>query len=83
MAIKIYAGHHVFGSAEPLPLKGFPEGSIRLRIRNNQFALARVRTDDGIREFYIKEEEGFWVRSIEKGRNLTPANQSDNQSDNQ
>jgi hypothetical protein len=73
MASKIYAGHHVFGVTEPLPLKGFPEGSIRLRIRDNQFALARVRTDDGIREFYVKEEKGFWVRSHERGRNSTPA----------
>jgi hypothetical protein len=80
MASKIYAGRHVFGVAEPLPLKGFPEGKkIRLRVRDNQFALARVRTDDGIREFYVKEEEGFWVRSHERGRNSTPANQSDNQ----
>lgn len=32
--------------------------------------LARVKVADGIREFYVKEEAGFWVPAFERARNL-------------
>ena len=62
---------HVFGVTEPLPPKGFPSGRLRWRIRNEDYTLARVKSADGIREFYVKEEGGHWIPSYEKGRNLT------------
>ena len=65
-------GHDVaFSLAKPLPLSGFPEGKIRLRIRPDEYVLARVKTEDGIREFYVEEKGGFWVPFKEVGRNMT------------
>jgi hypothetical protein len=65
------APKHPFGITEPLPPKGFPDGRLRWCIRNDDFVLARVKTSDGIREFYVKEENGHWMPSFEKGRNAT------------
>jgi hypothetical protein len=62
------------GIKEPLPAKGFPAGRLRWRIRSDDFVLARVKTDRGIREFYVKESKGHWVPSFEKGRNQTAEN---------
>lgn len=59
----------VYSIIEPLPAKGFPQGRIRWRIRHDEFVLARVKTADGIREFYVKEEDGYWVPFVEKARN--------------
>ena len=56
---------------KPLPPKGFPDGRLRWRMRNTKPMLARVMTEDGIREFYVKEENGYWVPLCEKGSNLT------------
>ena len=39
-----------WGVVEPLPLRGFPAGKVRLRLRNNEFVRVRVRTADGVRE---------------------------------
>jgi FtsP/CotA-like multicopper oxidase with cupredoxin domain len=65
----------IFGIVDPKPLKGFPPGKVRLRIRNGSFALARVRDERGIREFLIRERDGFWTPYLESGRNLaTPLN---------
>lgn len=52
----------VFGlPGQPLPLKGFPEGRIRLRIYPDDFTVAIVKTPDRTRAFYVKEEGGHWV----------------------
>jgi hypothetical protein len=61
----------VFGIANAMPTKGFPEGKIRFRLRNNDFAKARVKTSDGIMEFYIEEKDGYWIPSFETARNKT------------
>ena len=60
------------GVREPLPLAGFPEGRVRLRLRNNSFAMAYVKTKDGIRCFVIGEMDGMWVpvTEFEQGRNV-------------
>ena len=71
MAYITIGEEHTFGLSEPLPPKGFPDGRIRWRIREDDFILARVETADGIREFYVKEQDGYWVPSYEKGRNST------------
>lgn len=60
-----------FGSAEPLPPKGFPPGRLRWRIRAKEFMRARVQTVDGIREFAVREENGYLVPAWEIGRNQT------------
>lgn len=61
----------VFGVNDPLPPRGFPPGRIRWRIRSKECTFARVKTKDGIREFSVKERDGYWEPAFETGRNLT------------
>lgn len=70
MAVTVF-GEIVFGDSNPKPLKGWPEGKIRLRIRSDDAVKAFVRTSDSIRWFYVKEENGYWVPSYEIGSNQT------------
>jgi hypothetical protein len=58
-----------FGSVIPLPLRGFPEGKLEMRIRLDDFVKVRVGTTDGIREFVVKEVDGFWEPWIETEKN--------------
>lgn len=62
-----------FGSTKPLPLKGFPPGKCRIKIRPNAFTEVFIRTQDGIRQFIVKSEDGFWVPGLEIARNHRPA----------
>ncbi len=71
MAVITIGESHLFGVSEPLPPKGFPEGRIRWRIRNNEFTRAYVKTPDGIRLFIVKQKGGYWVPGCEQGRNDT------------
>jgi hypothetical protein len=71
MATVISVSKLIFGIREPLKLSGFPDGRIRLRMRSCEFARARVKTKDGIVEFYVSEKDGCWVPCIERGRNFT------------
>lgn len=72
MAVLVGLNGIIFGIQEPKPLVGFPEGKIRLRLRNEKFALARVRDAKGVREFLIREKDGAWTPFLESGRNITP-----------
>lgn len=67
-----YGTTHIFGIVEPLPMEGFPPGKIRIRMRAKDIARAFVRTQDGIRGFYIKQENGKWKPGPEFGRNMRP-----------
>ena len=58
-----------FGIREPLPLRGFPAGKVRIRQRNTEFPTAVVKTDTGARRFIIGEHEGHWVPMGEMGAN--------------
>lgn len=66
----------VFGSKPPLPMRGFPEGKIRVRARNTDFLRVRVRTECGIREYYVKEVDGYWEPAIETGFNSSNVGRS-------
>ena len=59
----------VWGVAIPKPLKGFPEGKVKLRLRNDSWALAYVKTDDGIMSYRIKERDGYWIPGHMQGSN--------------
>ena len=62
----------VFGLFDkPLPLKGFPDGRCRIRMRPDDLVAVYVKTTGGIREFRVKEEDGFWVPFGEVARNIT------------
>lgn len=60
----------VFGMVEPKPLRGFPPGEVRLRLRYDCFARAFVRNESGIRHFYVEEVDGFWQPCFEQGANI-------------
>ena len=62
----------VFGIRDPLPLSGFPIGRVRMKLRNDSFTTARVRTCDGIREYYLHEQDGCWQPAFESARNFGP-----------
>jgi hypothetical protein len=70
MAVTITRGiKFVVGIQKPLPLRGWPEGKIRLRARRTDRLRAYVKTAGGIREFSVKEVEGFWEPAVEIGWN--------------
>lgn len=58
---------YVFGVCQPLPLRGFPQGRIRLRLRKDSFAKAFVKSPTGIRRFLIGQRGAFWVPMYEQG----------------
>jgi len=70
MSVKLIGDTSIIWGVRPtLPLKGFPEGKIKLRLRNNSFAKAFVKTKQGIRSFYVAEKDGFWIPKYEQGSN--------------
>jgi len=60
----------VFGIQDTKPLRGFPDGRVRIRLRNDGFAQAFVKSATGIRHFYIREVDGFWLPCFEQGANI-------------
>jgi hypothetical protein len=63
-----------FGTASPLPLKGFPSGKYRIRLRPNEWAKVYVKTENGIREFIVEIKEGHWTPGSEMARNIRGQN---------
>lgn len=62
----------VFGvPKQTLPLRGFPPGKARLRFRQDHLGRCFIRTDQGIRCFSIRENEGSWEPLHEISANLT------------
>ena len=57
-----------FGVCEPLPLEGFPEGKVRIRMRSNNIVNVFVKTADGIMRFVPEIKDGRW-HPLEVGRN--------------
>jgi hypothetical protein len=51
------------------PFTGFPKGRMRIRMRPNKFATAYVKTETGLRAFYIKEENGIISPYMETAAN--------------
>lgn len=60
----------VLGVAEPMPLKGFPPGKVRICLRPGEWANAFVKTADGLRAFYVEAKNGCWMPGPEIARNL-------------
>jgi len=69
MATLINTGNLVFGAKERKPLRGFPQGRVKLVIRNDDFVAAFVKTSDGIRKFYVESVDGFWQPLYEQASN--------------
>ena len=67
--IKTIGEPHVFGVQTIKPLRGFPSGKVRIRMRNDAFAQIYVKTPDGIRQFVAKDYGDYWECSHEQGGN--------------
>lgn len=65
--------------ANPLPLKGFPPGRVRVRLRPGDLGTAYVRDEGGVRQFLLVEQDGYWVGYCEQARNLTLTSAPDHQ----
>ncbi len=50
----------IWGVKKRKPLRGFPQGRVKIVIRNDDFVTAFVKTSDGIRKFYVESVDGFW-----------------------
>ena len=63
-------GEGIFGAEDPKPLKGWPKGRVKLRIRNNDFVYAYVRTEEGIVCYSVAEKDGYWIPGYLQGINF-------------
>jgi hypothetical protein len=68
--MKIIRKTFIFGFSEPLPLKGFPPGKTRIRIRADDWVRIYVKDNHGIREWVVEEQDGFWIPGFQQGANL-------------
>lgn len=60
----------VFGVRKIPKLCGFPAGRVRIRMRNTEFAQVFVKTNRGIRQFYVVvDRRGNWIPLGEVARN--------------
>ena len=59
------------GIAPILPLKDFPPGRCRIRMRKDETVVVFVKSPDGIRKFIPIEQDGHWIPFAEVGRNQT------------
>ena len=69
MAIIIGNKGAIWGVQQPKPLKNFPEGRVKLKIRNTEFVTAFIKTDTGIRKFIVRDTGKSWEPLFEQGRN--------------
>lgn len=65
------------GIRGPFPLKDFPEGKVRVRVRHNAFPVAYVyQHGKSIRKFILAEQDGYWIPYAEQQSNYTFKNTS-------
>ena len=50
-----------YGSKLPLPLRGFPSGQVKIKIRQNDFVYIYIRNEAGITKFAVTEKDGYWT----------------------
>jgi hypothetical protein len=58
-----------FGAVEILPLEGFPEGKVKIKIRPDDWVRIFIKTETGICEIIPQEKDGKWIPYFEKARN--------------
>ena len=70
-----FPGDMVFGVRDPLPLKGFPAGRARIRMRNRSCPQVFIRPPEGgVWAFYVYERDGCWWPRCEVGANRVTSN---------
>ena len=74
MAVIVKGEHYIFGVKKALPLRGFPEGRARVRMRSNSWAVVFVKTKHGIKQYYVREVGGVWIPGILAAVNETRRN---------
>jgi hypothetical protein len=63
----------VIWGVQPIkPIANPIEGRYRIRMRNDDFARAYFKTDQGIREFALKDNGDTWELYAELASNYTP-----------
>jgi hypothetical protein len=67
----------IFGVKTLLPLSGFPEGKVKIKMTNNDFAWAYVKTTTGIFKYAIEEKNGCWMPSFSPACNFRTTNQNE------
>ncbi len=55
-----------FGIVPILPLRDFPAGRARIRLRDDDFPRVHIKTPDGLRTFYPTEKDGHWIPFVEQ-----------------
>ena len=51
----------IFGVGKALPLKGFPNGELSIIQSPKDFTKVAVIKDGKTRNYYVKEEDGYWL----------------------
>lgn len=69
MSVRAVSTKALWGVVPVKPLKHFPEGRARIRMRNTEFVQVFVKTATSIRKFYVDEQEGCFVPTFEIGNN--------------
>ena len=58
----------VWGVRDILPLRGFPEGKVRIRMRPLRPVAVYVKPPGGgVREYVVTQQDGAWVMACEVG----------------
>ena len=58
-----------FGIVRKRPLRNWPDGRVRVRIRRGDFTTAVVRNRDGARKYLVVNVDGYWEPGEELGEN--------------
>lgn len=61
----------VFGVCELKPLRGFPEGKKRIRMRTNKVVKVFVRSGGVTSQFAVEQCDGYWQPACKLGQNAT------------
>jgi len=67
---KIYLPPSIpFGLVEILPLSGFPQGKVKIKMRDDNFVKIFVKSENEIQAFYPEEKDGVWIPSYKIEQN--------------
>jgi hypothetical protein len=62
----------LFAMCSPKPLKGWPDGKVRIKLRNAGYASGFVRAENGTtRHFLVHDDGSHWMPCHEQGVNVS------------
>jgi len=68
-AVTVEVRDVAFGVCEPKPLRHFPSGRSRIRMRNTDFVQVFIKTENGIRKYLARDCGDAWEPSYEQSAN--------------